>query len=141
MELTLQYAGLRRLILSLPFFVGQLQGLILERLPESIFTVTRDQVTQLKADNIESPPQEGRMTIADLISRFPPPNLGSQPFDAARNAEDPKSVLRSVDEILPLYLGNQEQRENGKRKHGRDNLSGSLEEVKRMTERSGIKPR
>ena len=46
MQLVLKYSGFqgRRLILSLPYWVGMVQGFFLEKLPESIFTVTRDQV-------------------------------------------------------------------------------------------------
>lgn len=48
MQLTLRYAGLqgRRAIISLPYWVGIIQGFFLEKLPESLFTVTRDQVSQ-----------------------------------------------------------------------------------------------
>lgn len=46
MQLVLRYSGRegRRLILSLPYWVGMLQGFFLEKLPENLFTVTRDQV-------------------------------------------------------------------------------------------------
>lgn len=43
MELVLRYSGMKRMILSLPYWVGMIQGFFLEKLPESIFTVTRDQ--------------------------------------------------------------------------------------------------
>ena len=45
MELVLQYNGRRRPILSLPYWVGMLQGWVLEKLPENILTLTRDQVS------------------------------------------------------------------------------------------------
>lgn len=47
MELVLQYSGLkgRRLIISLPYWIGMMQGIVLERLPENLFTLTRDQVS------------------------------------------------------------------------------------------------
>ena len=47
MKLVLRYSGLenRRLILSLPYWIGMLQGFFLEKLPENLFTVTRDQVS------------------------------------------------------------------------------------------------
>ncbi len=144
MSIVLSYSGLssQRLILSLPFFVGQLQGFILEKLPETMFTVTRDQVTQLKTDNIESPPSAERITIADLIARYPPPHLGSSVWDVEENLKDPKSVLKSVHDILPLYIGTRdgEERENGKRKHGRGgSVNDTLEEIKRMSKQAGIK--
>jgi len=44
MELVLKYSGTKRFILSLPYFVGMIQGFFLEKLPENLFTVTRDQV-------------------------------------------------------------------------------------------------
>lgn len=44
MGLVLRYSGLKRFIISLPYWVGMIQGAILERLPENIFTLTRDQV-------------------------------------------------------------------------------------------------
>lgn len=46
MQLVLRFNGLqgRRLIISLPYWVGMIQGWLLEKLPESLFTVTRDQV-------------------------------------------------------------------------------------------------
>jgi NADH dehydrogenase len=122
--------------------MGLVQGFFLEKLPESIFTLTRDQVRQLKADNIESPPSPDRITIADLIARYPPPMLGSSVFDPDRNLQDPKSVLKSVYDILPLYVGRKsgEERENGKRKHGRGgDLNESLEKLKKMSAEAGIK--
>ena len=49
MQLVLKHSGLlgRRLILSLPYWVGMIQGFFLEKLPETMFTVTRDQVSVL----------------------------------------------------------------------------------------------
>jgi hypothetical protein len=47
MELVLKYSGTKRFILSLPYFVGMIQGFFLEKLPENLFTVTRDQVSLL----------------------------------------------------------------------------------------------
>lgn len=46
MQLVLRYSGRegKRFILSLPYWVGMLQGMLLEKLPENLFTVTRDQV-------------------------------------------------------------------------------------------------
>lgn len=60
MQLVLRYSGLqgRRIILSLPYWVGMIQGFFLEKLPESLFTVTRDQVSSslfvgLQADAVD----------------------------------------------------------------------------------------
>lgn len=44
MQLVLHYSGKSRMILSLPFWVGMIQGWVLEKLPTSILTVSRDQV-------------------------------------------------------------------------------------------------
>jgi NADH dehydrogenase len=46
MELVLRYSGVKRFILSLPYFVGMIQGFFLEKLPENLFTVTRDQASR-----------------------------------------------------------------------------------------------
>ena len=45
MELVLKYNQRRRPIISVPFWVGILQGAILENLPVNLFTVTRAQVS------------------------------------------------------------------------------------------------
>lgn len=45
MQLVLKYTQRRRPIISLPFSVGMLQGLVLEQLPTNIFTITRAQVS------------------------------------------------------------------------------------------------
>jgi len=47
MEIILNTTKRRRVILSLPFVVGMLQGAILEKLPVNLFTVTRAQVLVL----------------------------------------------------------------------------------------------
>lgn len=44
MQLVLKHTGKSRMILSLPYWVGMIQGWFLEKLPENLFTVTRDQV-------------------------------------------------------------------------------------------------
>jgi hypothetical protein len=45
MELVLKYTNRYRPIVSVPFAVGRLQAGVLERLPESIFSLSRDQVS------------------------------------------------------------------------------------------------
>lgn len=47
MQLVLKYSGLegRRLILSLPYWLGMIQAFFLEKLPESNLTLTQDQVS------------------------------------------------------------------------------------------------
>jgi hypothetical protein len=44
MHLVLRYTRRRRPVISLPFAIGMLQGLVLERLPNNLFTLTRAQV-------------------------------------------------------------------------------------------------
>lgn len=44
MDLVLKYTNRARPIVSLPWAVGKLQGWALEKLPENILTLTRDQV-------------------------------------------------------------------------------------------------
>ena len=44
MQLVLTYTHRKRPIISLPWFVGGMQGWLLEKLPENILTLTRDQV-------------------------------------------------------------------------------------------------
>ena len=52
MEIVLQCKNRYRPVLSLPYAFGMAQGFIMERLPENIFTLSRDQVRQLKLDNV-----------------------------------------------------------------------------------------
>ncbi len=46
MKLVLTYTRRTRPIVSIPFAVGKMQGLVLEQLPPNLFTLTRDQVKQ-----------------------------------------------------------------------------------------------
>lgn len=144
MQLVLQYTGLssRRLILPLPWSLAFLQASILQRLsflPPAL-QLTTDQVTQLKHDNRESTLQESpsRITLADILKEFPPAFGGSDYSTTSRT--DPKSLLKSVHEVLPWYIGPEAGKdvmlqESGKRRHGRKaNVGGDerLEEIKRM---------
>jgi hypothetical protein len=45
MELVLKYSNRWRPIISVPFAVGTVQGLVLEQLPNNLLTVTRSQVS------------------------------------------------------------------------------------------------
>jgi len=93
MQLVLKYSGKTRPIVSLPFGLGKLQGAVLEQLPETLFTVTRSQVEQLKHDNTVSPPQEGKMSFEQLIKRF------------STDGDKDVGNLTSVHAVLPTYLG------------------------------------
>lgn len=44
MQIVLKYTRRTRPVVSLPWFVGKTQGWVLEKLPENILTLTRDQV-------------------------------------------------------------------------------------------------
>lgn len=127
MELVLRYTHLegRRAIISLPYWLGSVQGFFLEKLPETMFTVTRDQVKQLRNDNIVSPhPPMFAQNFEDLLKAFP--------SSAPSSAPPGDAGLQSVYDILPTYLG-VGKREEGKRTHGRK--SASLDEVKGMGKR------
>ncbi|KDQ63299.1 hypothetical protein JAAARDRAFT_168979 [Jaapia argillacea MUCL 33604] len=88
MKIVLYYTKRRRPIISLPFFVGKTQGFFLEKLPENLFTVTRDQVEQLKSDNVVNPcPPENHASFEDVIRKYS------------------SSPLKSVHDILPTYIG------------------------------------
>ncbi|THH33163.1 hypothetical protein EUX98_g1068 [Antrodiella citrinella] len=52
MELVLRYSKRWRPIVSIPFGIGLLQASVLEKLPPNIFTLTQDQVRQLKKSNV-----------------------------------------------------------------------------------------
>ncbi|KAF8203016.1 hypothetical protein BJ912DRAFT_337228 [Pholiota molesta] len=87
MQIMLEVTNRKRLIISLPFAVGTIQGAILEKLPVNLFTVTRAQVEQLKSDNIVSLQlPANHLTLQDILSKF---------------TDKP---LHTVQEILPTYL-------------------------------------
>lgn len=83
MQTVLNHTDGRRSILSLPYAFGMVQGFIMEKLPENIFTLSRDQVRQLKLDNIV---RSHDPSFKDLLDRH-----------AGRK-------LASVRVILPAYL-------------------------------------
>ncbi|WVQ82141.1 hypothetical protein IAT38_004269 [Cryptococcus sp. DSM 104549] len=122
MQLVLTHTSLSRPIISLPYWAGTLQGFFLEKLPTNPLTLTRDQVEQLRHDNIVSPhPPLYSLSFEALLKAFP--------SSAPSSAPPGDAGLRSVEDILPRYIGGGE-REEGKRTHGR--RSGSFEEVKKM---------
>lgn len=107
MELVLKYTQRRRPIVSLPFSVGLLQGLVLEQLPINLFTVTRAQVRkfsplnaialliflillqieQLKSDNVVGlSPGPDQYLFRDLVEK------------------NSSGALSSVHDVLPQYL-------------------------------------
>ncbi|ORY34077.1 hypothetical protein BCR39DRAFT_518368 [Naematelia encephala] len=133
MQLVLRYSGLqgRRMILSLPYWLGMIQGFFLEKLPESIFTVTRDQIRQLRNDNIvavSAVSPLGSVDFAGLLSAFPSSLPTSSPPGQAG--------LTSVYKSLPTYLGPAKGPVSGKRTHGRGGIEDSFEEVKRLSEKA-----
>ncbi|KAI0094301.1 NAD-binding protein [Irpex rosettiformis] len=89
MALVLKYTGRYRPIISIPFAIGSLQAMVLEKLPPSILTLTRDQVEQLKLDNV--------------VNQSPSP--ADQYCDFKHMIEEyGNAKLTSVHEILPKYL-------------------------------------
>lgn len=76
MQLMLQVIGRRRLLVPVPFAIAELQGLVLQLLPNA--PLTRDQVKMLRTDNVVG---MGAATFADL---------GLQP--------------QAIEAILPTYL-------------------------------------
>ncbi|CAB4477944.1 NAD(P)-binding protein [Rhizophagus irregularis] len=64
-QLTLNQAGIRRPIISLPWSIGMIQGFFLEKLPPNLFTITRDQIKLLRKDNIVSN-DPNILTLKDL---------------------------------------------------------------------------
>ncbi|KAK0466461.1 uncharacterized protein EV420DRAFT_1261166 [Desarmillaria tabescens] len=88
MGLVLKYNGRYRPIVSLPFFVGRIQGFFLEKLPINMFTVTRAQIEQLKFDNVVQNVPEGSSKFVSfeklVTAHYEPP--------------------RSVHDVLPGYL-------------------------------------
>lgn len=104
MELVLEYSERWRPVVSVPYAIGTLQGLVLEQLPLNLFTLTRAQVChcpvgphvhvengaqveQLKEDNIvdQSLVKEG-WTFAEILEKYS------------------SSTPTSVHEVLPSYL-------------------------------------
>lgn len=140
MELVLKYSGTKRFILSLPYWVGMIQGFFLEKLPENLFTVTRDQVSpsrsplaqreeanwqvrQLRYDNIVSPTAPlNAVNFSSLLESFPSSLPTSSP---------PKADLTSVHTILPTYLAPRAKTEQGKRTHGRGSAVSPFEDIRK----------
>lgn len=83
MEIVLKYKNRYRPILSLPYAFGMAQGFIMEKLPENILTLSRDQVKQLKLDNVV---KSHDPSFKDLVEKYTGRNLGS------------------VHDVLPTYL-------------------------------------
>ena len=77
MEIVLKHTGRKRLLVPVPFVVGQIQAFFLGLLPRPL--VTRDQILSLKTDNVVG---DGALTLADL---------GVQPT--------------ALEAIVPTYLG------------------------------------
>ncbi|KAF9460103.1 NAD(P)-binding protein [Collybia nuda] len=86
MQLILKYNHRSRAIVSFPFQIGLLQGMIFEMLPKNPLTVTRAQIEQLKSDNV--------------VNLSPPPNHKSFKLLVERHS----APLSSLDDILPTYL-------------------------------------
>jgi uncharacterized protein YbjT (DUF2867 family) len=71
LEATLRYAGRRRLLLPLPFWLMQIQAALTSPLPNSIRPITLDQLRLLKIDNVvsDAAEREGRTLAALGVSQ------------------------------------------------------------------------
>jgi len=83
MQIVLKCKNRSRPILSLPYAFGMIQGFFMEKLPENLFTLSRDQVKQLKLDNMV---RSHDPSFKDLVEEH-----------AGRK-------LASVHDVLPTYL-------------------------------------
>ncbi|KAK7693221.1 hypothetical protein QCA50_002787 [Cerrena zonata] len=71
MEIVLKYSNRWRPIISVPFGVGKMQAFFLEKLPPNLFTLTRDQVEQLKRDNIvNTNPGSGHLSFEEFLKKY-----------------------------------------------------------------------
>lgn len=61
MEIVLEHTGRKRLLLPIPFAIGELKGRILGLLPKPL--LTRDQIISLKSDSVVS---AGALSLSDL---------------------------------------------------------------------------
>ncbi|KAI9507808.1 NAD-P-binding protein [Russula earlei] len=86
MQLVVKHTGRFRPIVAVPWIIGELQGEIMQRLPTNIFTITRDQIEQLKIDNVATSP-------------IPPSHVNFKEILEARSFR-----LTSVHDVLPHYL-------------------------------------
>jgi NADH dehydrogenase len=71
LEATLRYAGRRRLLLPLPFWLMQIQAALTSPLPNSMRPITLDQLRLLKIDNVvsDAAKREGRTLAALGVSQ------------------------------------------------------------------------
>lgn len=83
MEIVLKCKKRYRPILSLPYAFGMAQGFAMEKLPENILTLSRDQVKQLKLDNVV---KSHDPSFKDIVEKY----TGRK--------------LASVHDVLPTYL-------------------------------------
>ncbi|CAG8703945.1 1114_t:CDS:2 [Funneliformis caledonium] len=103
MQLTLDQAGVRRPIISLPWTMGMIQGFFLEKLPPNLFTLTRDQVKLLRKDNIVSD-DPNILTFKDL--KIEPTSAEKILFtylrehDVTPNKRTHRFINRSVEEEI-----------------------------------------
>lgn len=61
MKLVLEYTGRKRLLVPVPFFVGEIQAAFLGMMPKPL--LTRDQMLSLRGENVVG---DGALTLADL---------------------------------------------------------------------------
>lgn len=86
MQLVVDHTGRFRPIISVPWMLGELQGEVMQRLPINLFTITRDQIEQLKLDNVATSP------------------IPHTHVDFKGIMEEHSYTLTSVHDVLPHYL-------------------------------------
>jgi len=86
MKLVVDHTGRFRPIVAFPWVVGELQAAMMRLLPASIFTITPDQIEQLKVDNVATYPT-------------PPAYIDFKGIMEAHTFR-----LTSVHDVLPYYL-------------------------------------
>lgn len=103
MHLVLKHTGRTRPVIPVPWAIGKLQGAVLERLPENILTMTRDQVSSVQdaADCHAEQYSKVEQLRKDNVITSPTPSgqLNFKYFMRMHGRE-----LTSVEQALPTYL-------------------------------------
>lgn len=90
----------------MPYAIGKMQGFVLEKLPPSLFTLTRDQVRRVRSKIGDENShwlfsQVEQLKIDNVAGMNPPPNCASF-AELVENFTGER--LKSVHDILPSYL-------------------------------------
>lgn len=106
--MVLKYAGLTRFILPMPFALAYPPALILERLPQNMFTLTRAQVRfmlqlSIGRDTHSESDQIAQLQKDNIIDPSPDRGANSPSFSVLLDKHG-NTKLSSVNDILPTYL-------------------------------------